>query len=222
MIFGKIDYINLLPFHTFLKKSNMQNALKKACEYRKSYPSAINARFEKRRIDAAIISSIQSGKKGIRTLDMGIVAKKNVRSVVVEKNTQNASDPHSATSNMLAKVLQIHGKVLIGDKALQAYLQEPDHYIDLAQIWYEKYHLPFVFARLSINRYFHFYKRISDRFKKYNIKIPSYVINQYSQERGIKVQDIKQYLALISYDIGAREKRSLQLFFKKSKQFTKN
>lgn len=54
---------------------------------------------------------------------MGICANKRVLSVLVEKNTSNAKDPSSATSNALAKVLKQDGKVIIGDKALKLYLK---------------------------------------------------------------------------------------------------
>ena len=39
MLFGKIDYLNLLPFHVFLKRSQLQNAAKKAIEFKKDVPS---------------------------------------------------------------------------------------------------------------------------------------------------------------------------------------
>lgn len=222
MVFGKIDYINLLPFHIFLKKYKMVNALKKACEYKKSYPAAVNKKFKKRLVGGAVISSIESNKKNLKTLPLGIVAKKNVKSVLVEKNTVSASDPHSATANVLAKVLGIEGKVLIGDKALKAYIENPDNYIDLAKIWTEKYRLPFVFARLSINSHFNIYKKISDSFKNKRIRIPMYILNKYAHERQISQKDIKEYLKLISYNIGEKEKRGLKLFLKKSTQLNHN
>jgi chorismate dehydratase len=222
MVFGKIDYINLLPFHIFLKKYKMVNALKKACEYKKSYPSSINKKFKKRLVGGAFISSIESRKKGIRTLPLGIVAKKNVKSVLVEKNSTCKADPHSATSNVLAKVLKIEGKVLIGDKALKAYIEEPEKYIDLAQEWHKRYQLPFVFARLSINSHFNIYKKISDSFKNKRIRIPRYILNKYSAERQISPNDINEYLKLITYTIGEKEKRGFKLFVKKSLQLRHN
>ncbi|MCF6173977.1 MAG: menaquinone via futalosine step 1, partial [Campylobacteraceae bacterium] len=58
MIFGKIDYINLLPFHIFLKGSSLNNALKKAIEHKKGVPTLINKEFHNRKVSAAFISSI--------------------------------------------------------------------------------------------------------------------------------------------------------------------
>jgi chorismate dehydratase len=217
MIFGKIDYINLLPFHVFLKRYPMTNALKKACEHKKSYPSAINKKFRKRAVGGAVISSIESARKGVKTLPLGIVAQKNVKSVIIKKDTKSATDPQSATSNILAKVLKIEGQVLIGDKALKAYLNAPDEYIDLALEWNKKHKLPFVFARLSINSHLNTYKKISDSFKNNRIKIPAYILSGYAQERGISPKDIKEYLKLISYKIEKKEQLGLKLFLKKAK-----
>ena len=217
MLFGKIDYINLLPFHLFLKKSNLTNALKQSCEYKKSYPADINIQFKNRRVDGAFISSIESTSKSFKTLPLGIVAKKHVTSVLVKKNTICSKDPHSATSNVLAKVLGINGKVQIGDKALKLYLENPQDYIDLAKEWNDRYNLPFVFARLSINRHFSIYKKLSVSFKNNHIKIPQYILKKYASERKIPPKEILKYLSLISYKIGVKERRGLKLFLKKSR-----
>ncbi len=219
MLFGKIDYINLLPFHLFLKRSSLTNSVKKSCEYKKSYPSKINQQFKRREIDAAFISSIESHSSTFKTLPLGIVAKKSVTSVIVKKNSISSKDPHSATSNVLAKVLNIDGEVYIGDKALKLYLENPQDYIDLAKQWNDKYSLPFVFARLSVNRYFTTFKKISVRFKNNHTKIPQYILKKYAHERMIPPQEIVKYLSLISYEIGAKERRGLKLFLKKSRVF---
>lgn len=218
MIFGKIDYINLLPFHIYLKRSSLCNAFKKSSEYRRGFPAKINKDFRKRRVDGAFISSIASARKNTKTLDVGIVAKKKVTSVLVKKNTKCAKDPHSATSNVLAKVLHVDGEVYIGDKALRRYLQNPNEYIDLAEVWYEHYKLPFVFARLSVNSHYNLYKKISDNFKSKRITIPQYILKKYADERGIPKTEILNYLSLISYNIGKKEKKGLKLFFKKAKK----
>jgi chorismate dehydratase len=60
VLFGKIDYINLLPFHVFLKKSPLQSSFKKSIEYKKGVPSSLNRALAKRKIDAAVVSSITS------------------------------------------------------------------------------------------------------------------------------------------------------------------
>ena len=216
MIFGKIDYINLLPFHIFLKQSNLNNALKKAIEHKKGVPSAINQAFQKRKVSAAFISSIKSNLKNIKTLPLGIVAKKSVKSVIV-KSGNLQDDPASATSNALCRVLGISGKVIIGDEALKRYLQSPQDYIDLAEIWYQKQHLPFVFALLCTNKKHQTYKRLVKTFKKKNIKIPQYILQKYATKRGINKKEIKEYLKLISYNINYKEDRALKLFLKKSK-----
>ena len=221
MVFGKIDYINLLPFHVFLKRSSLSNAFKSSCEHRKSFPSLINHHFKKRRVDAAFISSIESTRKGIKALDLGIVAQKAVHSVLVKEGSTPKTDPASATSNVLANVLDIKGEVIIGDKALKCYIESPEKYIDLAKEWYEHYGLPFVFARLCVNKHHAFYKKLASHFAQKPIKIPLYILKQYARERDITPQDIRQYLRLISYKVDKKEKKGLKLFLKKA-QFLKN
>lgn len=49
-------------------------------------------------------------------------------------------------------IINLNGKVLIGDAALKYYL-EGGKGIDLAEAWYEKTGLPFVFARLCYNKH---------------------------------------------------------------------
>lgn len=219
MLFGKIDFINLLPFHIFLKRAPLQNALKQSINYKKGTPSALNYQLKRRKIDAAVISSIESTRKSYKTIDMGIIAKKNVNSVLVKKGHYK-KDPASATSNALAKVLGVEGEVLIGDRALRAYLKDPDGYIDLAKLWNEKTGLPFVFARLSVNKDYTFYKGLAKRFMRQNIKIPRYILERYARERGIPETEILAYLKLISFTIERKEKRGLKRFLKASSQLS--
>lgn len=168
-------------------------------------------------MDAAVISSIESQKKSIKTLPLGIVAQKNVRSVIVKRGVCK-SDPASATSNILAKILGIDGEVFIGDRALKLYLHDDTSYVDLAQEWHNHFGLPFVFARLSINKNYPFYKKLAKRFLQQPIKIPQYILKDYALKRDIAAKDIKDYLTLISYKIGKKEQRGLKLFLKKARQ----
>ena len=46
MIFAKIDFINLLPFHIFIKKNIQSTQLKSIIKNKKSYPSFINNKFK--------------------------------------------------------------------------------------------------------------------------------------------------------------------------------
>ncbi|MEA2017558.1 MAG: MqnA/MqnD/SBP family protein [Campylobacterota bacterium] len=211
MIFAKIDFINLLPFYIFIKKNIKSTQQKQIINYKKSYPSAINKRFKKREIDAAFISSIAS--KRCKCLDLGIVAQNEVLSVLV-LNGIDQNDYQSDTSNALAKVLDTHGQVIIGDKALYHYhtTQNKD-FIDLAQLWKEKYNLPFVFARLCFNKEEKYLKKLSKQFLNTNVKIPQYILNQYSKRTNLTNKQIKEYLTKISYKISYKEKQSLKLFF---------
>jgi len=213
MIFAKIDFINLLPFYIFMKRNIRSSQVKQIVGYKKSYPSIINRRFKTKKIDAAFISSIKS--KNCRCLDLGIVAKEDVLSVLLLKGKYK-KDSQSDTSNALAKILNLDGEVLIGDKALYYYHNSSNRdFKDLAKIWNDRYNLPFVFARLCINNHSKYIKKLSKKFLISNIKIPQYILKQYSQKTNITKKQIKEYLLKISYEIGYKEKKSLKLFLKK-------
>lgn len=219
MIFGKIDFINLLPFHVFLKGSSYQNSFKQGIEHKKGVPSELNKKLSLGKIDAAIISSIESDKPYYKKLDLGIVAFKRVNSVLVRKNSTNSKDKASASSNMLARVLKANGEVVIGDRALKEFLQHPEEFEDLATKWYKNTSLPFVFARFCVRKDYEFYDKMSKKFLRKKVKIPRYILSKYAKSRGIKEQDILEYLKLIYYPIKTKEKKALKLFFKKAKSY---
>lgn len=213
MIFGSISYLNLLPFQLFLKRS-LSTQTKQALLYRRDVPSQINQAFHKRAVNAAFISSVTSGS--CRCTDLGIIASGPVRSVFVLPGEQEV-DRDSATSNVLANILGLQGRVLIGDKALRHYLAGNEG-IDLAQRWQEETSLPFVFARLCYNGYGKEIKRLSKRFAKQKIKIPQYILKKEAKAKGITAQDLIWYLKHIEYTMDHRSKRSLKLFLKKSRR----
>ena len=216
MIFAKIDFINLLPFHIFIKKNISSTQLKSIIEYKKSYPSFINNQFKKRKVDSAFISSIASRNE--KFLDFGIVAKDDVLSVLLIPGSDE-KDFQSQTSNALAKVLNLEGKVIIGDKALKFYHENKDiEKIDLAKQWKNKYNLPFVFAVLCFNSNKKALSNLTKNFNKKHIKIPQYILEQYSKRSAVSKNDILEYLKKIDYDLGIKEKRSLKLFLKLAKE----
>jgi chorismate dehydratase len=215
MIFAKIDFINLLPFHVYIKKNIRSNQIKAIIEHHKSYPSKINQRYKKRKVDAAFISSIASRSE--KRIDLGIIAKKEVLSVLLIPG-KSEEDYQSQTSNALAKVLGLEGKVIIGDKALKFYHETAkEQFIDLAKAWQQQYHLPFVFATLCYNKNGKLLKKLTKKFNKRHIKIPQYLLQKYEQRSGISKQQILNYLQYIDYDMGIKEKRALKLFLKLTK-----
>lgn len=216
MIFAKIDFINLLPFHVYIKKNIPSNQIKATIEYKKSYPSKINKLLNKRKVDSAFISSIASRKK--RSINLGIVAKGDVQSVLLIPG-EYEKDFQSETSNALAKVLGLEGRVIIGDKALKYYHNNKnENFIDLAEYWNNKYNLPFVFAMLCYNDNGRVLKKVTKKFRKEHVKIPQYILKQYEERTGISGKDILEYLKRIDYEIGIKEKRALKLFLKLSKE----
>lgn len=216
MIFSKIDFINLLPFHVYIKKNIKSNQLKSSIEYKKSYPSVITNNFKKRKVHCAFISSVAS--KNEKHLDLGIVAKNEVLSVLILPNKKTKEDFQSKSSNALAKVLNLEGEVIIGDKALKFYHENKDEeMIDLAKKWQEKYNLPFVFAVLCYNKHGQRLKKLTKNFDKKHIKIPQYILEQYSKRSGISKKNILHYLTKIDYNLAYKEKRALKLFLSLSK-----
>ena len=216
MIFAKIDFINLLPFHIFIKRNIQSSQLKASIEYKKSYPSEITQKFKHRKVDSAFISSIASRNE--KYLNFGIVAQDDVLSVLLIPGVEQ-NDYQSKTSNALAKVLNLTGKVIIGDKALKFYHENKDlEKIDLAKEWKNKYNLPFVFAVLCFNANKKALIKLTKNFNKKHIKIPQYILEQYSIRSGVSKKHILEYLKKIDYDLGIKEKRALKLFLKLTKE----
>lgn len=211
MIFGKIEYLNLLPFHVFMKRFTKDSSSKMGMHYKQGVPAYVNQKFISRRVDAAFISSIKARK--YNHVPLGIVAKKEVLSVLVIPNTPPLDDTESATSNMLAKVLDIKGEVLIGDKALRYYLTGAKH-IDLAKVWHVRYKLPFVFALLCYHKDKKIYQKISQQFLQKKIKIPQYILKEAAKRTSIAPSDILHYLNYISYKVDAKSQLSLKKFYK--------
>ena len=197
MRIGHIDYLNLLPFYQFLKK--------KGIKVKKSYPAKVNIWFEKGIIEAAFISSIKAEKQ--KCFDVGIAAKRKVKSVLVCPG--EGDDLESATSNTLAKILNTKGKVVIGDKAFRE-----TNCIDLAEIWYRKYRLPFVFALFCSNKNHKKYQILINEFISSKQKIPYSVLKKYADKIGISTKEAKDYLDnIIYYKIKWREKKALKKFY---------
>ncbi len=215
MVFGKIEYLNLLPFHIFMKRFTKSTQQSMSMEYKKGVPADVNKQFLQKRVDAAFISSIKA--KNHSHINLGIIAKKEVLSVLTIPHTNNTTDKESATSNILAQILKVNGKVLIGDKALKYYLQN-SNYTDLAQLWHEKYKLPFVFALLCYHKDKQLYKRIEKNFLKHNIKIPQYILKKASKRTDIETKEILNYLKYISYKLDTKAKLGLKTFLKESKK----
>ncbi|MBU1659554.1 hypothetical protein KKG72_10990 [bacterium] len=217
MVFGKIEYLNLLPFHVFMKRFTKSNQQKMGLNYNKGVPSTINKKFLARRVDAAFISSIRA--KNHRHVDLGIIAKKEVQSVLVIPHAEDVSDKESETSNVLARILKVKGEVLIGDKALRYYLENKPH-TDLAKEWNTQYKTPFVFALLCYHKDKNTYKNIQKNFLKRKVNIPQYLLEKASRRTHISKSQILHYLEYISYDLDTKAKLGLKKFYNKAKSLS--
>jgi len=178
--------------------------------YKRGVPAQINKKFLSRRVDAAFISSIRAQKYA--HVGLGIVAKKEVQSVLVIPSKKNKIDIESASSNVLARILNLKGEVLIGDKALRYYLLDKPH-IDLAGEWNRRYGSSFVFALLCYHKDKNLYKKIEKEFLKRRVKIPRYILTQAAKRTSVKEKDILEYLESISYNIDAKAKLGLKKFY---------
>jgi len=208
MLFGSISYLNLLPFQLFLKRTIRSNAAKMSFRYKRAVPSQINKALKRREVNAAFISSVTSRK--CKCTNLGIIAHKKVYSVLLLEG-KSQTDPASATSNQLARVLDLEGKVLIGDAALKYYLNGGEG-IDLAEAWYEKTGLPFVFARLCYNKHDDSIKKLAKQFSRTKVRIPQYILKKEAKKRGIAPKQLTWYLEHIYYEMDDKAKRSLKLF----------
>ncbi len=214
VLFGSISYLNLLPFQVFLKRHIKSNAQKMSFGYKRAVPSQINKAFKRREVNAAFISSIASAKH--RCTNLGIIANKKVYSVLLLKGP-NQIDPASATSNQLARVLNLQGRVLIGDEALKYYIKGGEG-IDLAEAWYEKTGLPFVFARLCYNKHEEAVQKLANSFSRTKVNIPQYILKKEAKKRGITSKQLTWYLEHIRYKMDDKAKKSLKLFLNKAKR----
>jgi len=215
MIFGKIEYLNLLPFHIFLKRYLRNSSEKKAWTLKGSVPSKINRAFEAKRVDVAVISSIKS--KRYRCSDFGIIANGEVQSVLLIPG-EFKLDSESDTSNQLANVLQLKGKIIIGDKALRFWVKDPNGAIDLANVWKEKEGLPFVFARLCAHPpYKNRIEKMTKTFFKSPPKVPYRILQKEARKHKITSKQLQNYLDKIYYQLKWREKKALKRFFRLSR-----
>ncbi|WP_027327152.1 MqnA/MqnD/SBP family protein [Helicobacter pametensis] len=212
MRLGKIDYLNLLPFDVFIKRFPLSWQSKAILAHRKSYPAKLNRDFLFARLDGGFLSSIMAyGKRGMR-LPCGIISHGEVWSVLALPK-EAKGDYQSASSNALIQVLRIHAEVLIGDRAL-IYKLKGGEAIDLGKRWLEQKRLPFVFGLFCVSKNKHEAKRIASAFVRSRIRIPWYLLKDASDSRGIHPKDVLSYLQKISYRLGPKEKRGLEVFYR--------
>ncbi|MDX9960446.1 MAG: hypothetical protein RBS32_03070, partial [Aliarcobacter sp.] len=76
----------------------------------------------------------------------------------------------------------------------------------------------FVFADLCFNSNKIALTKLTKNFNKKHIKIPQYILEQYSKRSGVSKSNISEYLKKIDYDLGIKEKRSIKLFLKLTKE----
>jgi len=119
---------------------------------------------------------------------------------------------------MLAKVLKLKGKVIIGDKALRYHLDNPQNGVDLAEKWKEDTGLPFVFARLCYNSYGKEINNIANSFSQKKIYIPQTILKREAKAKGVTPKELLWYLKHIEYKMNNKAHKSLKLFLRKSKK----
>jgi len=214
LLFGSIDYLNLLPFQIFLKRYIKNSGIHIGIKKYRGVPSQINIAFKQRRVNAAFISSITTSR--CKCTNIGIIANGPVYSVLLKKGSEK-NDTASNTSNVLAKILGLKGEVIIGDRALKEYLSGINA-IDLSYEWHKKTKLPFVFARLCYHEKRDFIKKLATSFSNTKIYIPRYILKAEAKKRDIKPNDVKWYLEHINYKIDKKSQKALKIFLMKAKK----
>lgn len=209
--FGRIDYLNLLPFHLFLKRRLSSSQMQMMLRHGANVPSAVNRAYRSRKVDAAFISSIRARRQ--RHLPLGIVADGPVQSVLLLPGNTAGKDRASETSNVLADLLGLQGQVIIGDPALRAFHAGVDA-VDLAEAWRERYGLPFVFAVLCYQADEARLKKLGRAFARTPQKIPYYLLARAAARSGLTPSQIQNYLTHIHYRIDHRALRALRLFWR--------
>lgn len=210
MKFALIEYLNLLPFAVFLKRSSLQNSFKSGAFYRRGKPAQLNERLRKRAIDAAFVSS--AAVRNGRFVSLGIVADGAVRSVLLLPG-ESREDSASKSSNALAKVLALQGEVVIGDRALFLFHQNGrEGIVDLAAEWKKRTGMPFVFALLAYNRGGELWERLAKDFLRAPVKIPHFMLKSYCEKRSLTQEQANEYLKLIGYKVGRRELAAYKKF----------
>lgn len=197
-----------------MKRHIRHSGMKIGMNYKKNVPSQINKALKSRQIDAGFISSIASEK--YHCTDLGIIADQVVHSVLVVEG-EDEPDQESASSNRLAKILGLQGKVLIGDKALKYHL-DGGQGVDLATAWHDETQLPFVFGRLCCVSNCSQIRKLSQRFSRQSIKIPQYILKREAEKREISAKQLLWYLKHIEYNMNHKSKKSLKLFLRKAKR----
>lgn len=227
MRFGKIDYLNLLPFEVFVRAYPKLLQFQLFYNKKKSYPAHLNKEFLFQRIDAGFISSIaalRAKKERFQATNIGIIARKRVISVICLPE-ERGDDYQSATSNALLRVLGLKGRVLIGDRALVEVLQQEQNfrekgkgvtYLDMGEKWVQKEHLPFVFGRLCVRENKEFYAKLMRAFaKKKKIKIPYFMLKNAESKSGVEAKEILNYLQVLSYVIDKKAWFGVERFYRK-------
>lgn len=214
MKFGKIDYLNLLPFSVFAHSFPANSSFKLSLECRRSYPSKLNKLFLMRQIEAGFISSFAAINQKVTSV--GICSNGAVWSVIAIHN-KKGEDYQSATSNALCKILKLDGEVLIGDRALRFYLKDSSKCVDLGAKWKQNTKLPFVFGRLCFNQKKEFYQRLAHKFSKKRVKIPHYILMRYSTQTNVLPKDIQAYLKHIYYKIDTKTSYGLKRFYRSAR-----
>ncbi len=214
MRFGRIDYLNLLPFHVFMKRYLRSSQAQMMLRYGANVPSQINRDYRSGKVDAAFISSIRAKRE--KHVGLGIIADGAVQSVLLFPSDSSLPDTASETSNVLAEILGLQGRVLIGDPALRAYLSGAQAF-DLALEWKRRTGLPFVFAVLSTRRKNSAMIRLARIFKRQPVKIPHYLLQRAALRSGIPPAAILAYLRHINYQMDHRSWRGLHRFWRLAK-----
>ncbi len=239
---GWIKYINTLPFEYDLTGIKPSFNIKKIY----GYPSEMNNLLREGKVDISPISSaeyLENAEKYLVFPNLSISAKNKVISVALfsdiplNKVKYVYLSTQSKTSRLLTKVIlkkffsmnveyldlkdisQVKNSavLLIGDDAIK-YLNRFKYFYDLAEIWFKKTGLPFVFALWSVRKD-SFYQKRREILEFYNIILKSKNIffsdiDKYLNKLNLNFNKefLKEYLLNLDYSLTDKHIKSLELF----------
>ncbi len=238
MRLGIIDYINVLPLTYALEHGKVPFE----GEITKAVPTKLNSMLAEGKLDAGFISSIEYAKRDYILLPFSISCDREVLSVLllshvpVNRIKTVSVTKDSATSVVLLKILLKHAfslsvsysgrgdaELVIGDKALKAFVEPHDYLLDLGKAWCEFSKEKMVFAVFSARKDVEVSSltsledslKASFEWGKRNMKE---IITYAAKKTGLEKPFIKRYYNCLSFSFGPEERRGLKKFYHYAKE----
>lgn len=227
---GFVEYLNALPFYLPFQLGYLQPKASLTFDV----PTSLNQQLREKKLDIALTSSVAYFDGPYQLLPgFCIAAHKKILSVnlylqdKLKPTTRIALTPQSATSVDLLKVICTHfwkvnpqfvsekpydGFLLIGDDALKNVTMPGYQTIDLAKVWYQATHLPFVFALFAMRENLCFDPSALEAALEWSEYQAKLVVQEAARRSGLDRTLLYSYYTLCHYRLEEKEKQGLNLF----------